>query len=84
MVPEGSVILLMSRRFMEPTFLLSHRCQTDKKAQNNDTPVSISKIFRNSIDLWLNIVYNLVTGEHTTKGGTCYDDYSHARSEGHG
>ena len=78
MVPEGSVILLMSRRFMEPTFLLSHRCQTDEKAQNNDTPVSISKIFLNSIDLWLNIVYNLVTGEHTTKGGTCYDDYSHA------
>ena len=45
MVPEGSVILLMSRRFMEPSFLLSHRCQTDEKAQNNDTPVSISKNF---------------------------------------
>ena len=26
-------------------FLLSHRCQTDEKAQNNDTPVSISKNF---------------------------------------
>ena len=78
MVPEGSVILLMSRRFMEPTFLLSHRCQTDEKAQNNDTPVSISKIFLNSIDLWPNMVYNLVTAKNTTEGGTCYDDYSHA------
>lgn len=84
MVPEGSVILLMSRRFMEPTFCCLIDVKQTRKRRITILLSLFQKIFLNSIDLWLNIVYNLVTGEHTTKGGTCYDDHPYARSEGHG